>query len=83
MKEGSDNFRSSAIQGVIKRINARGIGVVIYEPSLAEFTFYGSPVISSLSEFISKSSIIIANRMSEVLVGVDVEIFTIDWFGSS
>jgi len=83
MKEGSDNFRSSAIQGVMKRIKARGIGVVIYEPSLAESTFYGSPVISSFSEFISKSSIVIANRTSEELVGVDVEIFTRDLFGSS
>ena len=83
MKEGSDNFRSSAIQGVMKRIKGRGISVVIYEPSLSESIFYGSPVISSFSEFISKSSIVIANRMSEELVGVYVEIFTRDLFGSS
>jgi UDPglucose 6-dehydrogenase len=83
MKEGSDNFRSSAIQGVMKRIKARGIKVVIYEPALSESTFFGSPVLKSFNEFTSKSSIIVANRMCGELTGVDVEIFTRDLFGIS
>ena len=83
MKEGSDNFRSSAIQGVMKRIKAKGIDIIIYEPTLSAPFFFGSPVLKSFSEFTRKSSIIVANRMSKRLSKTEVEIYTRDLFGIS
>ena len=83
MKEGSDNFRSSAIQGVMKRIKAKGIEVIVYEPSLDESLFYGSKVIKSLDEFTSVSDIILANRYSEDLIEVKEKLFSRDIFGEN
>jgi UDPglucose 6-dehydrogenase len=83
MKEGSDNFRSSAIQGVMKRIKAKGIKVVIYEPSFGEDDFFGSKILNDINEFILKSDIIMANRMSDELRYVQHKIFTRDIFGEN
>ena len=82
MKEGSDNFRSSAIQGVIRRLKDRGINVVIYEPALKEESFLNSKVIKDLDEFKKISDIIVANRLSEELQNVKEKVFTRDLFNS-
>lgn len=78
MKEGSDNYRSSAIQGIMKRINAKGIKMVVYEPSLKTNKFNNSDVLSSLEEFKNISDIILANRMSEDLTNISKKVFTRD-----
>lgn len=82
MKEGSDNYRSSAIQGIMKRIKAEGVNVVVYEPSLEDKHFYNSKVLKSLSEFKKISSIILSNRMSDELIDVNEKVYTRDLFGS-
>ena len=83
MKEGSDNFRSSAIQGIIKRIKAKGIVVLIYEPSFQDVNFFGSDVISDLTEFKLASDLIVANRASGHLRDVSGKVFSRDIFGEN
>jgi len=83
MKEGSDNFRSSAIQGIMKRIKAKGIEIVVYEPTLEETSFFGSPVLQDLFEFKSISDLIVANRGSNNLTDVVAKVFSRDLFCES